>query len=91
MTVGLLGGAFDPPHNGHLALAVAAVERFALVRLLVVVTGEPPHKTVETDGETRFRLAEAAFDGLEAVEVSRHELERPGPSFSIDTTDAAGV
>jgi nicotinate-nucleotide adenylyltransferase len=82
---GLLGGAFDPPHNGHLALADAALERFALERLVVVVTGEPPHKHVHTDAETRFRLAEAAFAGRPRVELSRHELERAGPSYTVET------
>jgi nicotinate-nucleotide adenylyltransferase len=83
--VGLLGGAFDPPHEGHLALARAAIARFALERLLVVVTGEAPHKAVETDPEVRYRLAEAAFGGAEGIELSRHELDRPGPSYTVET------
>ena len=82
---GLLGGAFDPPHNGHIALADAALDRFALERLVVVVTGKPPHKLVEADAETRFRLAEAAFAGRPRVELSRHELEREGPSYTVET------
>jgi nicotinate-nucleotide adenylyltransferase len=90
VTVGLLGGAFDPPHVGHLTLAEAAIRRFALERLVVVVTGDAPHKEVETDAETRFRLAEAAFAGREGVEVSRHELDRPGPSYTVDTVRWAG-
>jgi nicotinate-nucleotide adenylyltransferase len=85
MTTGLLGGAFDPPHNGHLALARAALDRFGLDRLVVVVTGDPPHKEAHTDAETRFRLAREAFAGLPGVELSRHELERPGPSYTVDT------
>jgi nicotinate-nucleotide adenylyltransferase len=85
VTTGLLGGAFDPPHNGHIALAEAAISHFRLSRLVVVVTGEPPHKLVETDPETRLRLAEAAFHGLPAVEVSRVELDRPGPSYTVET------
>jgi nicotinate-nucleotide adenylyltransferase len=85
VTVGLLGGTFDPPHVGHLALAEAALRELDLDRLLVVVVGEATHKSVETDAETRFRLAEAAFSGLDRVEVSRHELDRPGPSYTIET------
>jgi nicotinate-nucleotide adenylyltransferase len=85
MTTGLLGGAFDPPHNGHVALARAAFERFGLDRLVVVVTGDPPHKEAHTDPEMRFRLAKEAFAGLPGVELSRHELERPGPSYTVDT------
>jgi nicotinate-nucleotide adenylyltransferase len=85
MTTGLLGGAFDPPHRGHVALAHAAIERFGLERLVVVVTGDPPHKDVETDAETRFRLADAAFAEIPGLELSRHELERTGPSHTVDT------
>jgi nicotinate-nucleotide adenylyltransferase len=85
VTTGLLGGAFDPPHNGHVALAQAAFERFGLDRLVVVVTGDPPHKEVQTHAETRFRLAKEAFAGLPGVELSRHELERPGPSHTVAT------
>lgn len=85
MTTGLLGGAFDPPHRGHVVLAHAAVERFGLERLVVMVTGNPPHKDVETDAEMRFRLAEAAFGDIAGVELSRYELERSGPSYTLDT------
>jgi nicotinate-nucleotide adenylyltransferase len=85
VTVGLLGGAFDPPHNGHLALAGEAMRHFGLERLIVVPTGEPPHKRVETDAETRFRLAEAAFADLPGAEPSRYELEREGPSYTVET------
>ena len=63
VTVGLLGGTFDPPHLGHVALARRALDELDLERLLVVVVGEAPHKAVATDAETRFRLAEAAFGG----------------------------
>ena len=89
MTAGLLGGAFDPPHLGHLALADAAIAHFGLERLVVVVTGFPPHKEVETDAETRFRLAQAAFAGRRGVELSRHELEREGPSYTVETAQWA--
>jgi nicotinate-nucleotide adenylyltransferase len=85
VTVGLLGGSFDPPHLGHLALADAALARFGLDRLVVVVTGVPPHKQPRTDAETRFRLAEAAFAGRANIELSRHELERAGPSYTVET------
>ena len=82
---GLLGGAFDPPHNGHLVLADEAIRHFAFERLVVVVTGDPPHKPVETDAETRFLLAGAAFAGRPLVELSRYELDRAVPSYTVDT------
>ena len=85
MPTGLLGGTFDPPHLGHLALADAAIERFGLERLVLVVAGVPPHKDTWTDAETRFRLVEAAFAGRDKVELSRHELDRPGPSYTVET------
>lgn len=85
MTTGLLGGAFDPPHNGHLVLADEAIRHFALERLVVIVTGVAPHKVVQTDAELRYRLAEAAFADRPRVELSRHELEVEGPSYTVTT------
>jgi nicotinate-nucleotide adenylyltransferase len=85
MTVGLLGGTFDPPHNGHVALARTAIGAIGLDWLVVVPVGEAPHKPVGTDAETRFRLAEAAFADLPRTELSRVELERGGPSYTVDT------
>ncbi len=77
---GILGGTFDPPHNGHLALARAALEHFGLERLLVWVAIRPGHKVVELDGEIRLRLAQAAFAGVPRTEVVRDEHP-----FTIDT------
>ena len=82
---GILGGTFDPPHNGHLALARAALDHFALARLVVMVAGRPPHKQATLDGETRFRLAEAAFAGFPRTELSRFELDRDVPAFTLET------
>jgi nicotinate-nucleotide adenylyltransferase len=70
LTTGVLGGAFDPPHAGHLALARAAVERFALDRLLVRVVADPGHKEVGTPAEVRLRLAEIAFADVPGAVVS---------------------
>jgi nicotinate-nucleotide adenylyltransferase len=70
---GLFGGAFDPPHNGHVALAETAIRHFGLERLLVLVVVDPGHRDVELDFETRLRLAHLAFDGLERTEVLRED------------------
>ena len=67
----LLGGAFDPPHNGHVALARAAQERFRPERFLVLVAERPGHKDVVLDADTRLRLARAAFPNLE-LELDVH-------------------
>ncbi len=85
VSVGILGGTFDPPHAGHVELARAAIRELRLEKLLVVVVGEAPHKHVETDAETRFCLAQAAFSDVPRVELSRHELERRGPSYTVET------
>ncbi|HYM64765.1 MAG TPA: adenylyltransferase/cytidyltransferase family protein, partial [Gaiellaceae bacterium] len=85
MTVGLLGGAFDPPHLGHVELAREVLSRFDLERLVVVVTGRAPHKVVQTGAEARLSLAEAAFSDLEGVEMSRWEVDRGELSYTVDT------
>jgi nicotinate-nucleotide adenylyltransferase len=68
--VGVLGGAFDPPHVGHAALARAAVERFTLDRLLVRVVAAPGHKRVDTPVAIRLELARAAFADIAVAEVA---------------------
>ena len=64
---GLYGGAFDPPHRGHVELARAAKERLGLDRLVVLVAADPGHKPVETPAAARLALAQAAFPGDEVV------------------------
>ncbi|HYY77245.1 MAG TPA: nicotinate (nicotinamide) nucleotide adenylyltransferase [Gaiellaceae bacterium] len=70
---GLLGGAFDPPHNGHLALARRALEHFGLERLVVLVAAAPGHKPVETDVDDRLELARLAFAEIPGAEVVRDD------------------
>jgi nicotinate-nucleotide adenylyltransferase len=74
--VGILGGAFDPPHNGHVALAREAVEHFRLERLLVRVVADPGHKEVDTAPDLRLQLAELAFSSLAVAEVSLDPFAR---------------
>jgi nicotinate-nucleotide adenylyltransferase len=69
---GLLGGTFNPPHNGHLALADAARKHFDLDGLAVLVAVRPAHKQVELNAETRLRLARAAFPDYD-VELDPYE------------------
>lgn len=83
--IGLLGGTFDPPHNGHLALARCGIEHFGLDRLLVAPTGRTPGKAVASDPEIRLRLAEAAFVDVPGAEVSRIDVDRPQPAYSFET------
>ena len=85
MTVAVFGGAFDPPHLGHVALVRAALEHFGFERILVVPAGDPPHKEVATSAEIRAGLAELAFAGVPEIEISRLELDPGGPRYTVDT------
>ena len=71
MTVGLYGGAFDPPHRGHVELARRAKEALGLERLVVLVSAAPGHKHVDTPATVRLELARAAFPDDE-VELDEH-------------------
>jgi nicotinate-nucleotide adenylyltransferase len=69
MTTGILGGSFDPPHNGHVALACAALGRLPIERLVVLVAADPGHRRVIAPAQDRLRLAQAAFESLPAEVV----------------------
>ena len=69
--IGLLGGTFDPPHNGHVALARAALEQLPIDRLVVLVAERPGHREVVADANPRLRLAQAAFPDAE-VQLDPH-------------------
>lgn len=87
--IGLLGGAFDPPHVGHLVVARDALERMALDEVRLVVTGVPPHKgPAEAPAESRARMVEASLEDEDGLIASRIELERPGPSWTVETLRA---
>lgn len=87
--IGIFGGAFDPPHNAHVALSRAAIEQFDLAALHIVPTGQAWHKTrVLSAPEHRLAMARLAFDPLERAVVDDRELLRAGPTFTIDTLQA---
>jgi nicotinate-nucleotide adenylyltransferase len=69
VAVGILGGVFDPPHVGHVALARAAMEQLGLDRLLVLVVADPGHKVAITPAAKRLELARLAFADVPGVEV----------------------
>jgi nicotinate-nucleotide adenylyltransferase len=88
-SVGILGGAFNPPHIGHLVLAQEAVCALDLDELILVPTGEAPHKRIEPEpgAAVRLELAEAAVAGLEGIRVSDVEVAREGPSYAYRTLE----
>ncbi|MDP2876887.1 MAG: nicotinate (nicotinamide) nucleotide adenylyltransferase [Holophaga sp.] len=88
--VGLLGGAFNPPHLGHLKLAELACHELALDELRFVPSAQPPHKSLPNespDEATRLGLLKAALLDL-PWGIETLELDRPGPSYTVDTLEA---
>lgn len=85
--IGLFGGTFDPPHLGHLILASEAQDQLELNRLLWVLTPEPPHKPEQliTSIEHRLAMVNLAIQDNPSFELSRVELDRPGPHYTLDT------
>lgn len=84
---GILGGTFDPIHLGHLVIATEARETLGLDGVVVVPAAVPPHKQDRrvTAAGHRVAMVELAIAGDPALSVSRIELDRPGPSWAVDT------
>lgn len=84
--IGLLGGAFDPPHLAHRALAEAAITALALDELIVLPTGQAWHKARPlSPAEHRVAMARLLFAGLPRVTVDERETCRAGATYTIDT------
>jgi nicotinate-nucleotide adenylyltransferase len=84
--IGLFGGTFDPVHDAHLALARAALEQLRLDRLLWIPAGEPWQKAQpQSAAWHRAAMVELAIAGEPRFVLERGELERPGPSYTLDT------
>ncbi len=89
MRIGLFGGSFDPIHLGHLLAAREAAALLGLDRVFFVVAARPPHKTPVAPPEARYEMALLATAEEENFFPSRLELDRPGPSYTIDTLKEA--
>jgi nicotinate-nucleotide adenylyltransferase len=85
--VALFGGSFDPVHNGHLLVAMAAMEELSLDRLFFIPAAQSPFKpeTSPAPAELRLRLLRLALAGQAHYEVDDQEIKRAGTSYSIDT------
>jgi nicotinate-nucleotide adenylyltransferase len=90
LRLGILGGTFNPPHLGHLALARCALAQLGLDRVLLVPSCVPPHKRAEADPgpEHRLRMCELAVAGVTGLEACPLEVRRGGPSYTVDTLSA---
>lgn len=89
-SVGILGGTFDPVHLGHLAVAEEVREALRLERVLFVPAGVPPHKPGRpiSPAADRAAMVGLAVADNPAFELSRVEIDRPGPSYAVDTLAA---
>ena len=89
MRVGILGGTFNPPHLGHLVAAQEAYRELELDLVLLIPAATPPHKPVEDEPGARHRLelCRRAVRDDERFSVSDIELQREGPSYTVDTLE----
>jgi nicotinate-nucleotide adenylyltransferase len=85
--IGVLGGTFDPPHVGHLWLATLAADAVGLDRVLFMPAAQPPHKggQLVTRATDRLLMTRLAIAGNPVFELCTIEMERPGPSYTIDS------
>lgn len=92
LRIGVFGGTFDPIHNAHCDLARTAQRAAELDKVIFVVSARPPHKGGEThaDAEERYALVCAAIADIPGAEASRIEMERSGPSYTVDTLRTIG-
>ena len=83
--IGIMGGTFDPIHQGHIAMAQCALAQLKLDRVLMLPSGNPPHKADVTPAEDRYRMICAACAGLHGLEPCREEIDRTGIIYTVDT------
>jgi len=89
LRIGVLGGTFDPPHIGHLWLAALAADALALDRVLLMPAARPPHKRGRLIGNAadRILMTRLAIADNPLLEVSLIEMERSGPSYTVDSLE----
>lgn len=89
MRIGLLGGSFNPPHNGHLAMAMAAKGAHSLDEVWLLVAARPPHKSADelADFKMRFEMARLAAQELPYLKASDIEARLPGVSYTYRTLE----
>jgi nicotinate-nucleotide adenylyltransferase len=87
LRVGILGGAFNPPHVGHLVCGQEAVVQLELEKVVFMPVGQAPHRELEADpgAEARLEMVELAISGDARFATSRLEIDRTGPSYTADT------
>lgn len=91
--IGVLGGTFDPPHVGHLWLATLAADALGLDRVLLMPAARPPHKGNRSisNAADRVMMTRLATSGDPLLDLSLIEMERPGPSYTVDSLEELRV
>lgn len=85
--IAIFGGTFNPVHNGHIAIATAALEEMKLDKVVFMPNGNPPHKSddVMPDAHHRYNMTALAIRGIKDFEISDYEAVRTEPSYTVDT------
>lgn len=93
MRIGIYGGTFNPPHIGHVVLAQEARLQLGLDEVLLVPVGRPAHRAIESDpgAEARANMCRLATLGQPGLAVSTAEIDRDGPSYTVDTLETLTV
>lgn len=87
--IGILGGTFDPIHNGHIEMAKCAVCQLNLDKVILMPTGNPPHKNINsiTDAKIRLSMIKIAIENISYLECSDFEMKRNGIIYTADTLE----
>lgn len=84
--IGIFGGTFDPIHNGHLRIALECREALSLDQIKLIPCAQPSHRDApEVSGEQRLAMLSLAIDNVDCFSVDDRELNRDGPSYTVDT------
>jgi nicotinate-nucleotide adenylyltransferase len=88
--IGVLGGTFDPVHRGHIGMAESAREALGLAEVLLVPAGQPTTRANQriTPGKDRLAMLRLAIEGRPGLAISSVDIERPGPTYTVDTLTA---
>ena len=86
--IGIYGGTFSPPHNGHIDAAEKFISQVGLDKLYIMPANIPPHKELpDVSAQMRFEMSKLAFENLDQTEVSDFELNSPGKSYTVNTLE----
>lgn len=90
MKIGIMGGTFDPVHNGHLMLGKTAYKQFQLDEVWFMPNGRPPHKeqrSIQSDAATRTEMVSLAIEGVPGFRLEEYEVTKDGTCFSYETME----